>query len=179
MCPGGTEALQTAAKDCTPCRPGNSHHANLKLQGPKKSCLRVLLLIIEKKGKHEFPSRWYLVFEQACTSPPIRPCVKSAAVAPSRSAGARKAAMYAQRITTALWVLHLPLEEMNLCLLEGVLGKFGDRACCFLRVQTWTPFSVPAMHFVRRAAWLQATAWRLSSAKQGTRVNWLQSLLLF
>lgn len=36
MCPGGTEALQTAAKDCTPCRPGNSHHANLKLQDPKK-----------------------------------------------------------------------------------------------------------------------------------------------
>lgn len=44
-------------------------------------------------------------FEQVCTRPPIRLCVKSAAVASSRSTGARKAVMYAQRITTALWAL--------------------------------------------------------------------------
>lgn len=30
MCPGGTEALQTSAKDCTPCRPGI--HISLFLQ---------------------------------------------------------------------------------------------------------------------------------------------------
>lgn len=31
-CPGGREALQTAAKDCTPCRPGHSHCAEHQLQ---------------------------------------------------------------------------------------------------------------------------------------------------
>lgn len=32
MCPGGTEALQKGAKECTLCRPGMWHYANLKLE---------------------------------------------------------------------------------------------------------------------------------------------------
>lgn len=41
MCPGGTEALQPAAEDCTPCRPGN-----VKAQGPLNLCS--LQLVTEK-----------------------------------------------------------------------------------------------------------------------------------
>lgn len=59
-----------------------------------------------------------------------------------------------------------------------IYHKFSERVYSVFRVQMWTPFSVPAMLSVQRAAWLQATAWRLSSAKQGTLVNWLLSLLL-
>ena len=51
-------------------------------------------------------------------------------------------------------------------------------SCYFLRVQMWTPFCVQMMPFVQRAVWLQATAWRPSSANQGILASWLLSLLL-
>lgn len=47
------------------------------------------------------------------------------------------------------------------------------------RARMWTPSCVPTMHFVHRAAWPPATAWRLSSVKQGTLVNLRLSPLPF
>lgn len=90
-CPGGKEALQTAAKDCTPCRPGDSQVSRALI-----CSIRISIKVISG-------------FEQVCTSPFIRLCVRSAAVASSRSTGAGKAVIYARRITTAPWALcHIP-----------------------------------------------------------------------
>lgn len=113
-CPGGTESLQTAAKDCTPCRPGNSHHASLKLQAHNK---------YSKQGCVNIHSGDDSCFKQACTSPPIILCVKSAAVATSRSTGVKKTVIYAQRITTALWVLHLPDSVWNEAVWKGLVTE--------------------------------------------------------
>lgn len=132
----------------------------------------VLQLIIEKTMTSGF--------EQVCTSPPIRLCVKSAAAVSSRSTGARKTATFARRITTALWELCLTREKESVCYcMMTIFHMFCNKDCCSLRVLMWVPFSVPVMHSVQRAVWPPATAWRPSSVKQGTFVNLLLSLLLF
>lgn len=119
MCPGGTEALQTAAKDCSPCRPGKLEY--LKWLSLSHLCECLLWLAIEK-DKNCFPSQWCVIFEQVCTRPPIRICVKSAAVVIFRSTGARKAVISAQRITTALWVHHTLSDEIHACAFKRYLA---------------------------------------------------------
>lgn len=72
-------------------------------------------------------------------------------------------------------------EKWNLCALtkkKKVFHMFCNKDFCSLRVLMWVPFSVPVMHSAQRAVWPPASAWRLSSVKQGTLVNLLLSLLL-
>lgn len=72
------------------------------------------------------------------------------------------------------------LPSRRICVLwqKKVFHMFCNKDFCSLRVLMWVPFSVPVMHSVQRAVWPPASAWRLSSVKQGTLVNLLLSLLL-
>lgn len=63
-------------------------------------------------------------FEQVCTSPPIRLCVKSAAAVSSRSTGARKTATCAWRITTAPWEPCPTRQKGSMCLRKGAFVCF-------------------------------------------------------
>lgn len=67
-------------------------------------------------------------FEQVCTRLPIRLCVKSAAVAPFRSTGARRAVIFAQRIITARWASSCIFKKEKLANVQWQLMLFLTRA---------------------------------------------------
>lgn len=69
-------------------------------------------------------------FEQVCTRLPIRLRVKSAAVAPFRSTGARRAVIFAQRIITAQWASSCIFKKEKLAYVQWQLMLSSPEPGC-------------------------------------------------
>lgn len=165
-CPGGTEALQTAAKDCAPCRPGRSQIC--RAPTPLSAiCYRQC-----------YNKQWHLALNRYAQAPPSDSVSNlQQRFLPDPLGPGKLRPLPGESLLpceNSAWP-----EKSNLCAVtKSLLYVFVTRTFSSFRVLMWVPFSVPVMHSVQRAVWPPVSAWRLSSVKQEILVNLLLSPLL-
>lgn len=104
--PPGATSVRCVLEEQKLCKPlpETAHHVGQVIMQTKGCRARSCNIWVEYEWK-QLSIQVTSGFEQVCTRPPIRLCVRSAAVASFRSTGARRAVIFAQRTITARWAL--------------------------------------------------------------------------